>query len=158
MKIKLLFGLGGVLAGGALAFFLFSSEVGKRNALACSTEYSFTRNEGEASEVRVNTIAQFYFHRDGTGLITHKGAAKAEGRNLIVDRDIDFTWEQRDDDKVIVLSYGKTWRRYNDNTPDAQWGGFALPGVRYYITISELSPSVWLIKDRLYPAYICRGN
>jgi hypothetical protein len=40
---------------------------------------------------------------------------------------VDFTWQQRDDDNVIVLSYTKTWRRHNDNTPDAQWGSFARP-------------------------------
>ena len=105
-----------------------------------------------------SAVAQFYFHRNGTGLTTYKGAAKAEGKSLIVDRDVDFTWERRDDDKVIVLSYTKTWRRHNDNTPDAQWGSFASPTARYYLTISELSPSVWLIQDRRYPTYICRGD
>ena len=108
--------------------------------------------------MKVNAVAQFYFHRNGTGLTTYKGAAKAEGKSLIVDRDVDFTWERRDDDKVIVLSYTKTWRRHNDNTPDAQWGSFASPTARYYLTIAELSPSVWLIQDRRYPTYICRGD
>lgn len=158
MKIKLLFGLGGALAGGALALFYFSGFAGKKDALACGTEFNFTRNEGKASEVKVNAVAQFYFHRDGTGFTTYKGAARAGGQNLIVDRDVDFTWAQRDDDKVIVLSYTKTWRRHNDNTPDEQWGSFAYPTARYYLTISELAPSVWLIQDRRYPTYICRGE
>lgn len=158
MKIKLLFGVGGVLVGCSLAFFYFSGSVGKKDVLACSTEFNFTRNEGKPSEVKVNTVAQFYFHRDGTGLTTYKGAASAGGQCLIVDRDVDFTWQQRDDDNVIVLSYTKTWRRHNDNTPDAQWGSFANPTARYYLTISELAPSVWLIQDRRYPTYICRGE
>ncbi|MGR7652757.1 hypothetical protein ACU6Z3_27920, partial [Klebsiella aerogenes] len=76
----------------------------------------------------------------------------------IVDRDVDFIWSRREDDKVVVLSYTKTWRRHNDNTPDAQWGSFANPTARYYLTISEVSPSVWLIQDRHYPTYICRGD
>ena len=91
MKIKLLFGVGGVLVGCSLAFFYFSGSVGKKDVLACSTEFNFTRNEGKASEVKVNTVAQFYFHRDGTGLTTYKGAARAGGQCLIVDRDVDFT-------------------------------------------------------------------
>ncbi|KSX61502.1 hypothetical protein APT89_15220 [Enterobacter sp. 50588862] len=49
MKMRLLFAAGG--------------------ALACSTEFNFKRNEGKANEVQVNTVAQFYFHRDGTGSI-----------------------------------------------------------------------------------------
>lgn len=122
MKIKLLFGLGGAVVGSALALFYYSGCAVKKDVLACSTEFNFTRNEGKASEVKVNAVAQFYFHRDGTGLTTYKGAARAGGQNLIVDRDVDFTWQQRDDDNVIVLSYTKTWRRHNDNTPDAQWG------------------------------------
>lgn len=126
MKIKLLFGLGGAIVGGAFAFFIYTGGAYKRDALACSTEFNFTRNEGKANEVKVNTIAQFYFHRNGTGLTTYKGAAKTEGRDLIIDRDVDFTWKRRDDDKVIVLSYTKTWRRHNDNTPDAQWGALPL--------------------------------
>ena len=158
MKIKLLFGLGGAVVGSALALFYYSGCAVKKDVLACSTEFNFTRNEGKASEVKVNTVAQFYFHRDGTGLTTYKGAARAGGQCLIVDRDVDFTWQQRDDDNVIVLSYTKTWRRHNDNTPDAQWGSFANPTARYYLTISELSPSVWLIQDRRYPTYICRGD
>ncbi|HHK9551243.1 hypothetical protein VB265_05035 [Enterobacter sichuanensis] len=158
MKIKLIFGAGGILVGSALAFFYYSGGVFKKDMLACSTEFNFTRNEGKASEVKVNTVAQFYFHRDGTGVTTYKGAAKAGGQSLIVDRDVDFTWGQRDDDNVIVLNYTKTWRRHNDNTPDAQWGSFASPTARYYLTISELSPSVWLIQDRHYPTYICRGE
>jgi hypothetical protein len=105
MKIKLLFGLGGAIVGGAVALFIYTGGAYKRDALACSTEFNFTRNEGKPNEVKVNTVAQFYFHRNGTGLTTYKGAARAEGRNLIVDRDVDFTWERRDDDKVIVLSY-----------------------------------------------------
>lgn len=158
MKIKFLAGLGGALVGGALAVFYYSGGAFKRDVLACSTEFNFTRNEGRTSEVKVNTVAQFYFHRDGTGLTTYKGAARAGGQNLIVDRDVEFTWKQRDDDKVIVLSYTKTWRRHNDNTPDTQWGSFASPTARYYLRISELSPSVWLIQDRHYPTYICRGE
>lgn len=85
MKIKLLFGLGGALAGGALALFYYSGFAGKKDALACGTEFNFTRNEGKASEVKVNAVAQFYFHRDGTGFTTYKGAARAGGQNLIVD-------------------------------------------------------------------------
>ncbi|HCR1073657.1 TPA: hypothetical protein OMU12_001019 [Enterobacter cloacae] len=158
MKIKFLAGLGGALVGGALAVFYYSGGAFKRDVLVCSTEFNFTRNEGRTSEVKVNTVAQFYFHRDGTGLTTYKGAARAGGQNLIVDRDVEFTWKQRDDDKVIVLSYTKTWRRHNDNTPDTQWGSFASPTARYYLRISELSPSVWLIQDRHYPTYICRGE
>ena len=158
MKNRLLFGLGGAVVGGAFALFIYTGGAYKRDALACSTELSFTRNQGKANEVKVNAVAQFYLHRNGTGLTTYKGAAKAEGKSLIVDRDVDFTWERRDDDKVIVLSYTKTWRRHNDNTPDAQWGSFASPTARYYLTISELSPSVWLIQDRRYPTYICRGD
>ena len=130
MKIKLIFGLSGVLVGGAIALFYYSGGLGKKDVLACSTEFNFTRNEGKASEVKVNTFAQFYFHQDGTGLTTYKGAARAGGQCLIVDRDVDFTWEQRKDDNVIVLSYTKTWRRHNDNTPDAQWGSFAYPTAR----------------------------
>lgn len=119
MKNRLLFGLGGAVVGGAFALFIYTGGAYKRDALACSTEFNFTRNQGKANEVKVNAVAQFYFHRNGTGLTTYKGAAKAEGKSLIVDRDVDFTWERRDDDKVIVLSYTKTWRRHNDNTPDA---------------------------------------
>ena len=88
--------------------FYYSGGAFKRDVLVCSTEFNFTRNEGRTSEVKMNTVAQFYFHRDGTGLTTYKGAARAGGQNLIVDRDVEFTWKQRDDDKVIVLSYTKT--------------------------------------------------
>ncbi len=80
MKIRLLFGLGGAVVGGALALFYYCGAVGKSDVLACSTEFNFTRNEGKTSEVKVNTIAQFYFHRDGTGLTTYKGAARAGGK------------------------------------------------------------------------------
>ena len=52
MKIKLLFGLGGAIVGGALAFFIYTGGAYKRDALACSTEFNFTRNEGKANEVR----------------------------------------------------------------------------------------------------------
>ncbi|EPF4545768.1 hypothetical protein ACSSQJ_001684 [Klebsiella aerogenes] len=158
MKIKLIGGLSLFLLGGAMVFYYCYDGVGKRDVLACSTIFNFIRNEGKASEVRVNTVAQFYFHRDGTGLTAYKGAAWANGQSMIVDRDVDFIWSRREDDKVVVLSYTKTWRRHNDNTPDAQWGSFANPTARYYLTISEVSPSVWLIQDRHYPTYICRGD
>lgn len=158
MKMRLLSALGCVLVGGVLGLAICTFLSHRGDALACSTEFNFIRNQGRASEVRVNTIAQFYFHKDGTGLTTYKGAASAEGRNMIIDRDIDFNWHRRDDDNVIVLTYTKTWRRHNDNTPDTQWGSFARPTARYYLTLSELSPSVWLIQDRLYPTYICRGE
>ncbi len=77
MKIKLIGGLSIFLLGGALALYYCSTGVGKQDVLACSTVFNFTRNEGKASEVRVNTVAQFYFHRDGTGLTAYKGAARA---------------------------------------------------------------------------------
>lgn len=86
MKNRLLFGLGGAVVGGAFALFIYTGGAYKRDALACSTEFNFTRNQGKANEVKVNAVAQFYFHRNGTGLTTYKGAAKAEGKSLIVDR------------------------------------------------------------------------
>ena len=73
MKIKLLFGLGGALVGSALALFYYSGCVFKKDVLACSTEFNFTRNEGKASEVKVNTVAQVYFYRDVTGVTTYQG-------------------------------------------------------------------------------------
>ena len=45
MKMRLLFAAGGALAGGALALFIYSGGIYKRDALACSTEFNFTRNE-----------------------------------------------------------------------------------------------------------------
>lgn len=69
MKMRLLFAAGGALVGGALALFIYSGGLYKRDTLACSTEFYFTRNEGKANENRVNTVAQFYFHRDRTGSI-----------------------------------------------------------------------------------------
>ena len=37
MKIKLIFGLSGVLVGGAIALFYYSGGLGKKDVLACST-------------------------------------------------------------------------------------------------------------------------
>ena len=79
MKNRLLFGLGGAVVGGAFALFIYTGGAYKRDALACSTEFNFTRNQGKANEVKVNAVAQFYFHRDGTGVTTYKGAARAGG-------------------------------------------------------------------------------
>ncbi|MBB1199847.1 hypothetical protein EGM70_05985 [Enterobacteriaceae bacterium 89] len=158
MKITLYTGLACALLGGAVGLGICAYSDQRGEQLACSTEFNFTRNKGRASEVKVNTIAQFYFRRNGTGLTAYKGAAATEGRNMIIDRDVDFSWERRQDDNVVVLTYTKTWRRHNDNTPDEIWGSFASPTARYYLTISELSPEVWLIQDRRYPTYICRGQ
>lgn len=158
MKNKLLYGVCGTLVGGALATYFYPSWSRSHDVIACTTEFNFTRNQGKESEVRVNAVAQFYFHRNGTGLTTYKGAAKAGGRDMIIDRDMNFTWTPKEDNNVIVLTYTKTWRRHNDDTPDAQWGSFAHADARYYLTIAEVAPSVWLIQDRLYPTYLCRGN
>lgn len=158
MKIKILFGLGGVVIGSLIVVALYPSNRTTQDVLACTTEFNFTRNEGKPNEVKVNAIAQFYIRQDGTGLTTYKGASKAKGTEMIVDRDVNFTWERRKNDHVIMLTYKNTLRRHNDNTPDALWGSFARPDARYYITLSKLPPSVWLIQDRLYPTYICRED
>lgn len=47
MKIRLLFGLGGAVLGGALALFYYCGATSKSDVLACSTEFNFTRNEGK---------------------------------------------------------------------------------------------------------------
>ncbi|SAD37131.1 Uncharacterised protein [Enterobacter cloacae] len=144
---------------GSLMVVAFSpSQNDTQDVLACTTEFNFTRNEGKPSEVKVNAIAQFYVRADGTGLTTYKGASRIKGKEMIVDRDVNFTWERRTNDHVIMLTYKNTLRRHNDNTPDALWGSFARPGARYYITLSKLSSSVWMIQDRLYPTYICRED
>ncbi|WP_193138580.1 hypothetical protein [Klebsiella aerogenes] len=158
MKNKVFFGLGGAVIGTVFAVFFFPVESNKRDILACTTEFNFTRNMGESSEVKVSAIAQFYFYQDGTGLTTYKGAAASKDHDMIVDRDVDFTWERQANDNLMVLTYKNTLRRHNDNTPDMQWGCFARPGARYFLTISELSPAVWLIQDRRYPIFICRGD
>lgn len=158
MKTKLLFGLGGAMVGSLLVVAFSPSQNDTQDVLACTTEFNFTRNEGKPSEVKVNAIAQFYVRADGTGLTTYKGASRIKGKEMIVDRDVNFTWERRTNDHVILLTYKNTLRRHNDNTPDALWGSFARPGARYYITLSKLSSSVWMIQDRLYPTYICRED
>lgn len=48
MKNRLLFGLGGAVVGGAFALFIYTGGAYKRDALACSTEFNFTRNQGKA--------------------------------------------------------------------------------------------------------------
>lgn len=158
MKLKKILALIGAILGSVLTIHYYLGYTIKNDALACTTEFNFVRNKGTENEVVVNTITQFYFHRDGTGLTTYKGAANADGEILIIDRDVNFTWKQRADDKIIILTYIKTTRRHNDNTPDDKWGKFANPTSRYYLTISELAHSVWLIQDRYYPTYICREN
>ena len=49
MKNRLLFGLGGAVVGGAFALFIYTGGAYKRDALACSTEFNFTRNQGKAN-------------------------------------------------------------------------------------------------------------
>lgn len=144
------------LAG--LSYAAYDAFVAPRDKLACTTEFHLYRNQGKASEVRVNTIAQFWFHNDGTGMTTYKGAATAAERNLIIDRDVTFTWQNSQDDGGIDLIYVRTWRRHNDNTPDVIWGSFAKPGVRYYLTLEEMKPGTWLMTDRIYPTYLCRTD
>lgn len=61
MKNKLLFGLGGAVIGGAFALFIYTGGAYKRDALACSTEFNFTRNEGKANEVKVNAVPSSIF-------------------------------------------------------------------------------------------------
>lgn len=122
MKIKILFGLGGVVIGSLIVVALYPSNRTTQDVLACTTEFNFTRNEGKPNEVKVNAIAQFYIRQDGTGLTTYKGASKAKGTEMIVDRDVNFTWERRKNDHVIMLTYKNTLRRHNDNTPDSLWG------------------------------------
>jgi hypothetical protein len=39
---------GGAVVGGAFALFIYTGGAYKRDALACSTEFNFTRNEGKA--------------------------------------------------------------------------------------------------------------
>ncbi|HEJ0331069.1 hypothetical protein I5M90_06675 [Serratia marcescens] len=156
MRIRILLIAGGAVAVGLLATSLFQIKTEKRDMLACTTELIFTRNAGKASEVRVNVITQFYFHRDGTGITTYKGAASSQGQAMMVDRDVNFTWKPRSDAGIIELTYTKTVRRHNDNTPGNVWGDFAQSGARYYLTIAEVAPSVWLIQDRKYPTYLCR--
>lgn len=156
MRIRTLLIAGGVVAVGLLATFIPYIWAEKRDMLNCTTEFIFTRNAGKASEVGVNVMTQFYFHRDGTGITTYKGAATTGGQAMMVDRDVNFTWKPRNDAGIIALTYTKTIRRHNDNTPDSVWGDFAQIGARYYLTITEVAPSVWLIKDRKYPTYLCR--
>lgn len=158
MKIKLLFSLGGAVVGSLMVVAFSPSDSDTQDVLVCTTDLNFTRNEGRPSEVKVNAIAQFYVHGDGTGITTYKGMSMAKGAEMIVDRDVNFTWDRRRNDHIIMLTYKNTLRRHNDNTPDALWGNFARPGARYYITLSKLSSSVWMIQDRLYPTYICRGE
>ncbi|WP_312284216.1 hypothetical protein [Yokenella regensburgei] len=158
MKIKLLFGLGGVVLGSALAIYFSHSWSRKQDVLACTTEFNFTRNQGKTSEVRVNTVAQFYFHRNGTGVTTYKGATSSRGQPMMIDRDVNFVWKPLSDAGAMTLTYTQTTRRHNDNTPDGVWGSFAQSGARYYLTISQVAPAVWLIQDRFYPTYICRGE
>ncbi|MGK8675549.1 hypothetical protein [Serratia marcescens] len=156
MRIRILLITGGILAVGLLATYLSRTKAVKRDMLACTTEFIFTRNAGKASEVRVNVITQFYFHRDGTGITTYKGAASSQGQAMMVDRDVNFTWKPRSDAGIIELTYTKTVRRHNDNTPGDVWGDFARSGAQYYLTIAEVAPSIWLIQDRKYPTYLCR--
>ncbi|HGM6825104.1 TPA: hypothetical protein ACKP65_003666 [Serratia marcescens] len=147
---------GGLVTVGLLVTCLSRTSAEKRDMLACTTEFIFTRNTGKASEVRVNVITQFYFHHDGTGITTYKGAASSQGQAMLVDRDVNFTWKPRSDAGIIELTYTKTVRRHNDNTPGNVWGDFARSGARYYLTIAEVAPSLWLIQDRKYPTYLCR--
>ncbi|AXX20977.1 hypothetical protein FKD06_22665 [Serratia sp. SRS-8-S-2018] len=156
MRIKALLIVSGVVTVGLLATFLSHTRTEKQDMLACTTKFIFTRNAGKVSEVKVNVMTQFYFHRDGTGITTYKGAASTRELATMVDRDVNFTWRPRNDAGIIELTYTKTLRRHNDNTPDNVWGDFARRGTRYYLTISEVAPSVWLIQDRKYPTYLCR--
>ncbi|MBN5310973.1 hypothetical protein JY476_09820 [Serratia marcescens] len=156
MRIRILLIAGGVVAVGLLATYLSRTKTEQRDMLACTTTFIFTRNAGKASEVRVNVLTQFYFHRDGTGITTYKGGASIREQAMMVDRDVNFTWKPHSDTGIIELTYTDTVRRHNDNTPGSVWGDFARSGTRYYLTISEVAPSVWLIQDRKYPTYLCR--
>lgn len=156
MRIKTLSITSGATAVLLLVSVFFYTKNERRYRLACTTDFIFTRNAGKANEVRVNAVTQFYFHRDGTGVTTYKGAASTVEQAMLVDRDVDFTWKPLSDSGVIELTYTKTVRRHNDNTPDSVWGEFARSKTRYYLTITRVAPSVWLIQDRTYPTYLCR--
>lgn len=79
MKIKLIGGPSIFLLGGALALYYCSTGVGKRDVLACSTVFNLRATKVRPVKCEL-AVAQFYFHRDGTGLTAYKGPPGAMAR------------------------------------------------------------------------------
>lgn len=150
MKIKILFGLGGVVIGSLIVVAFYPSNRTTQDA-GMHHRINLPEMREKPNEVKVNAIAQFYIRQDGTGLTTIR--VHQRKTEMIVDRDVNFTWERRND-HVIMLTYKNTLRWHNDNTPDALWGALRARTLLHY----SLTSLCVFIQDRLYPTYICRED
>ena len=141
---------------GVLSIYFYYPVAERKTIFSCTTELTLVRNYGMESTVKVNVVSQFYFYNNKTGVTSYKGAAETQGKSTLVDRDVNYIWEEINSTNVIRLTYKDTMRRHNDNVPDEVWGDFARPGTSYYITLTEVAPTIWLIQDRKYPTYLCK--
>lgn len=127
-------------------YFYFKS---KRLVYTCSSELTLSYPDGN------NIFASFnaFIFSDGSGLSTYRGTVSAGNEEYILNSDMPFKMHG---DSVKVITYGKTFRKNNDTTPDnIIFKEMISKNSTYYLSFNESPEGDVIVKDRGSVTYIC---
>ncbi|RTP97274.1 hypothetical protein EKN38_22285 [Enterobacter sp. WCHEn045836] len=131
---------------------LYVTEWQRRLVLSCSFDISFYDSEND-TDLKKNT--HLYYYSDGTGFRTEKGLVDQNNIRYYIDRDIHFTYADKDRDGTFTLEYTQVYKREHDNLPKDVWGTGSTPGTKFYFSLSEIAPELYLFRERGTPVMIC---
>ncbi|ELY3855936.1 hypothetical protein AB6H27_12910 [Providencia huaxiensis] len=142
----------------ALMLFVYFNYKAKHKdlILACDNFNVFIYDNSNLMHLKKNI--HLYLYADNSGLRTEKGIIDNEktGDRYFLDRDIILRHTEKR--KIVIFEHQKLIKRPHDNAPDGIWGAEYTPEIMQHITITEISPDLFLFKERSSPIAICHSH
>lgn len=135
--------------------FFYHKKNHNRLLLSCNFDVHV---HDQTNAVRLDKNTHLFYYSSGNGFRTEKGIIDINKDRYYLDRDIHFVFDDSDQDGTMTLEYTRRDKRANDNAPDNTWGAESLPGTKYYFSVSEIVPGIYLFRERGQPITICSSH
>lgn len=133
-------------------YYVFYKKNSSSKIFTCSSSVHVIDRTNSTSVDKINHL---FYYPNGTGLRTERGTIDIKSKRYFLDRDIHFKYINLDHNGIISVEFTKLYKRPHDNAPDNIWGAESQPGTKYYFTINEIGPGIYLFNERDNPVTIC---
>ncbi len=131
---------------------------GRKLLMSCAFELQTHLDNPEFSKRFTALQVHYFFYNDNTGFRSDFGKVLENDKSYTINRDVNFTYSDKDNDGIYTIKFNKTIRKHIDNTPFDIVPDQAQNRLSLYVSFNKIDNDIYYLQERALPFILCTKN
>ncbi|EPN2807073.1 hypothetical protein ACTWOG_004820 [Serratia marcescens] len=141
-----------------LGSIIVKHQSGRKLVMSCAFELQ-TQSDNKDFLKRFTTLnVHYFFYNDNTGFRSDFGKTLENDKSYTIDRDLIFTYSDKDKDGIYTVNINKTIKKHIDNAPFEVVPDKSKKQTSLYISFNKINDDIYYLQERARPFILCTKN